>query len=278
MSSIEFVTSKVNEMSASLTTWNRIVIFFIAGTAIVASLYFVASYIAHKKAMQLHKFKDELIHLKDNDQALQITKVKTDSEEHIARVKADAEKQIALLNAETTKAKSEIAKAHAEVAKAREKAEAEQLERARLEAEFAPRNIEQRQSAKELEPFQGTSVIIEGVAEAEPWRFAMQISALLSNAKWHVLPEKTRFLDATMFFDGVAVETNVGPRPPEDRSLGAADALVEVLTKDKIQAHWMPSRDELPLNTVLVRVGFKPVEYFHRNRKDSEQGNISYEK
>lgn len=198
------------------------------------------------------------------------------AKENITRVKAEADKQIALLNTEAMKAKEEIAKAQVEVAKANEKAEAERLERMRLEAELAPRTLEQRQSAKELLKFQGINVIIESLAESEPWRTAGQIAWTLNNAKWNILPGMKRFLDATHFFDGVAIETNVGARPREDRSIEVADALVMILAKNNIEAHRRPSGVDLPLNTIRIRVGLKPATYFQRNRKDMEYGNMLY--
>lgn len=276
MENIESLTSKIQHLDTSFTFWNTsanilIVIVLIAG----AYLYY-AQYKTRDISIKLGKAKDELIQLKDREQALQIVKVKTESEENIARVKAEAEKQIALLNAETSKAKSEIAKAQAEVAKANEKAEAEHLERIRLEAELAPRTMEQRESAKELLQFQGINVIIESLAESEPWRTAGQIAWTLNNAKWNILPGMKRFLDATHFFDGVAIETNVGARPREDRSIEVADALVAILAKNNIEAHRRPSGVDLPLNTIRIRVGLKPATYFQRNRKDMEYGNMLY--
>lgn len=213
---------------------------------------------------------------KANEGAEKAKRDAANAEENITRLKVEADKQIALLNTEAIKSKEEIAKAQLEVAKANEKTEAERLERMRLEAELAPRTLEQRQSAKELLKFQGINVIIESLAESDPWRTAGQISWTLNNAKWNILPGMKRFLDVTHFFDGVAVETNVGARPREDRSSEAADALVVVLTKNKIQAHRRPSIDHLPLNTIKIRVGLKPAEYFQRDRKDLEFGNMLY--
>ncbi len=270
MSNIGFITSKVNEMSASLTTLNRIAIFLVAAAAIAIALYFVASYITRNITTQLNNAKDELIRLENKEQALRIAKVKTDSEEHIARVKAEIEERLARLTAEAAKEKSEIAKA-------KETAEAEQLERMRLEAWLAPRSIEQRQSAKELSQFQGINVIIESLAEAESWRTTGQLAWLLSDAKWNILPGMKRFLDTTTFADGITIETNgEGRAQAEDRSMAAAKALMEVLGKNKVQTDWRPSIDHLPLNTLKIRVGLKPVEHSDHNGKDAAYGNVLY--
>jgi hypothetical protein len=240
MENIESLASNVSQMEGLFTWWNNCSNWLVLAVIIAGILLYIAQYMTTKKAIQLDKAKDALTEAMDRKQTL----------------------KIATLNAE--------------VAKANEKAESERLERMTLEAELSPRKIEQRQSSIELEQFQGMSVVIESLAESEPWRTAGQIAYVLDKAKWSVLPGMKRFLDATMFFDGVTVETNVGARPREDRSQDAGDALVAVLTKNKIQAHRMPSRDNLPINTIKVRVGLKPAEYFDRNRKDLEYGNMLY--
>jgi hypothetical protein len=154
--------------------------------------------------------------------------------------------------------------------------EKERALRVEMEMAVSPRIMEQRQSAKELEPFRGTSVTIESLAESEPWRTAGQIAWILDTARWNVLSGMRRYLDATEFFDGVTVETNVGALPPNDRSIQAANALVAVLTKNNIKAHRRPHERQLPPNTLIVRVGLKPTEYFSGNRTDLQYGNMLY--
>jgi uncharacterized small protein (DUF1192 family) len=270
MSNIALITSKVNEMGASLTTWNRIAVFLVAAAAIAVALYFAVSYVARNKAARLENAKDELIRLELGQQALRITKVEKDSEERIGSVRAEIEERIALLTAEAAKEKSEIAKA-------REEAETAQQERVRLEAELTPRTIEQRQSAKELSQFQGMSVIIDSLAESESWRTAGQLAWLLSDAKWNVLPGMKRSLDATMFPDGITVETNGETLAQgEDRSLAAAKALMEVFVNNKVHADWRPSIEHLPLNTLKIRVGLKPIDYSDHNQQNAAYGNVLY--
>ncbi len=288
MSNIGVITSKVNEMSASLTTLNRIAILLVAAAILAIALYFVASYVARNIATRLDNAKeeliklenkeqalridalDELIRLESKDQALRIAKVQTDSEKHVARVRTEIEERLALLTAEAAKVTSEMAKA-------KETAEAEQRERARLEAWLAPRSIEQKQSAKDLLEFQGINVIIESLAESESWRTAGQLAWLLSDAKWNILPGMKRFLDTTTFSDGITVETNGEARAQgEDRSLAAAKSLMEVLGKNKVQTDWRPSMTHLPVNTLKIRVGLKPVEYADHNAKDAAYGNVLY--
>ena len=154
--------------------------------------------------------------------------------------------------------------------------EKERLDRLNMEVAIAPRIMEQQQSAKELERFKGMSVIIESLAESEPWRTAGQIAWTLERAGWNVQRGMSRYLDGTGFFDGVTAETNVGSRPADDRSIDASEALVAVLAKNNIKAHRRPHMKNLPPNTVVVRVGLKPAEYFSRDRKDKQYGNMLY--
>ena len=270
MSHLSVITSRINEMSASLTTWNRIAIFLVAAAALVVVLYFVASSVARSKAAELDNARDELFRLENKQQALRIAEVETDSRARVAQVRAEIEERLASLSAEVARAKKEIIRSN-------EKAEVEQRERVRLEAEFAPRTIEQRESAKALLPFQSINVIIESLAESEPWRTAGQLAWLLSGAKWNVMPGMKRFIDTTAFGDGIIIETNGEDRAQEgDRSLAAAKALIEVLGRNKIQTDWRPSSEHLPPDTLRIRVGLKPIDYADHNRKDSAYGNVLY--
>lgn len=230
---------------------------------------------------------------KDEQNRLQIENVKAGAKKYTADVEASTKLQIEKTRAD---ADIKIEDTKAEAAKANERAETaitEQVElkrknlelqsriekersgRLEMESAIAPRIMEQRQTAKELEGIKGISVIVESLAESEPWRTAGQIAWTLNSAKWNILPGMQRFLDATGFFDGVAIESNVGPKAQEDHSSEAADALVEVLTKNNIQANRRPAIN-LPLNTIRIRVGLKPAGYFQRNRKDLEYGNMLY--
>ena len=198
--SIELLISKVNELSSSVTFWNKIVIIFVFLTAFIAILYFVSSYVANQKAGALNNAKDKLMKAKDQEQALQIAK----------------------LNAETAEANA--------------KAESEHLERMKLEKEVAPRIMEQRQSAKDLLQFQGTNVIIESLAESEPWRLAGQIAWTLENAKWNVMSGMKRFIEISRFFDGVTVEAEQGIRSEKGQiKQNAADALINILRRNNIE-------------------------------------------
>lgn len=283
MQNIDYLTSQVGQLNTWFTFWNNWSTVFVIATIVAGGLLYFTQYKANKTAILLGKAKDVLSEFNNKVQALEIEKVREDAKERITHVKTEADKEIALLNSKTANANEAIAKANENAEELRKqnlelesRLEKERTGRIEMEAAIAPRVMEQRQSAKEIEQFQGISVIIESLAESEPWRTAGQIAYILDKAKWNVLPGMKRFLDATMFFDGVTIETNVGARPREDRSSKAADALVAVLIKNNIQSHRMPSIDVLPLNTIKIRVGLKPAGYFERDRKDPEYGNKLY--
>lgn len=263
MSDIESVTSIVMQLDTNVVFWNNLRYWCVGVTALFTVLSFLAFWISGNKTDALSKSKDTL-------QKLKIEKVKADSREEVERLRTDAGKEIALLNSETAKAKSEIAKAQAESGKANEKAESEKLERMLLESELAPRTLEQMHSAKTLSKFKGVSVILESISESEPWRLTGQIAATLDMAGWKVLPGMKRMSGDGQdhFFDGVAITVNT--------QQGVADELVTILKQNKVSAHVRPSINKVPPNTVLIRVGLKPHEYFDRDRKDNIYGNMLY--
>lgn len=84
-----------------------------------------------------------------------------------------------------------------------------------------------------------------------------------------------RYTDGSSFFDGVVVEANVGPIRQGDRSFEAAGVLIAVLMQNHIEARRGPAID-LPANTIRVKVGLKPSQYFNRNRTDRQYGNMLY--
>lgn len=199
MSNIDLVTSNVNAMSVSLAVWNKIVIFFVAATAIVAALYFVASYIAQRKAEQLDNAKNELIRLKDQDQAL----------------------QIASLNAEAAKAKEGIAVAQAEAATANQKAESERLARLQLEARVGTRVIDKNKflAALKDKPKPQAVIIKRSAAAGDGWFVALQLDELLREAGWPVVPG----FDAPRNVIASDQSFNVGPAVARD---GASSGII----------------------------------------------------
>lgn len=278
---IQSLTVRANELQNAFDFWNTGYVWLVGFTVFFAIVVFFTQFMSIRKGKELVNAQSELLRAKDEQLAkdlqgkeIKITEAKTAA--------ATAHERAAEAEARAAEANEGLAKAHENTETLRKqnlelesKVEKERSNRLEMETVIAPRTIEQRQTAKQLERFSGISVIVESLAESEPWRTAGQIAWTVNNAKWNVLPGMQRYLDATGFFDGVAIEANVGPRPQEDHSSEAADALVEVLTKNNIQANRRPAIN-LPLNTIRIRVGLKPAGYFQRNRKDLEYGNMLY--
>jgi hypothetical protein len=239
--SLELLTFKINELNTSFTLWNRIVLFLMFFTAFIAVLYFIASYIANAKAVALNKAKDELIQLKDKEQAL----------------------QIASLNTEAEKAKQGIAIANQKAAEANEKAEAEQLARLQLEARLAPRTLTEEQQTRLtslLSPFSGTEVdVITFGDTSEIGNISMTILRCLQNATWEVYPAKA------MGSSAVVTGILVGVRPNTDATIGnAAKTLILALQSVGINASsW--DFNQMPYPSVTVgtpRKGNAPIKIF----------------
>jgi hypothetical protein len=197
MSDIEILTSKIQIMTASHGAWHSAVIFVMALTAFLGVIYFVISKIESDKARDINENKDELIRLKDNEQTLQITKVKTDSEEHIAYVKAEAEKQIIIINEKAEESRvnqreleRENLKLQGEVAKLQTKAADSQRELLELQERTKPRHLTDEQRIKLIDLLKqqpkGT-IEIECIAgDKESCDFARQISDMLSFVGWKI--------------------------------------------------------------------------------------------
>jgi hypothetical protein len=223
VSEIQSLTSRVQDLTRSVNFWNKWYIAAVAVTVIATFLVFWVQFMSMRRSSEREPLQEQLAKLKDNQSAL------------------------------------DIARAGAEASKANVKAVQLRQKNLEMEADISPRVLEQKESAKELELFSGTSVIFISLADSEPWRLTGQIAFTLASAKWNVLPGMQRSLLTEEFPDGVKVEINVGLRPDGDKSAEAAEALVKVLKRNNIEAHVRPhGLAILPLNTVVVRVGLKP--------------------
>jgi hypothetical protein len=186
MENIEVLTSKVQQIAASFSSWSRWANIFIVVVMIALACLYFTQYMATKKAIELGKAKDDWGEAKDkktrNETEIKIAEVKANSEEEIAWVKADSDKQIALLTTQT-------AQADAEAAKANEKAESERLARIKLEADIAPRVVTTTDKEMgELSLFSGTRFLIQFEAyDIEAHRLAGQIGNMLMKANWNIL-------------------------------------------------------------------------------------------
>ncbi|MEW6715696.1 MAG: hypothetical protein AB1306_11495 [Nitrospirota bacterium] len=193
MSDIDLITSQVNNMSASLTTWNKIVVFFTAATAIVAALYFVATYITHKKAILLDKAKDELIKAKD---------------EQLERDLKDKDIQIGNIKKEAESLKKDAAKAQTEAANA-------QLALLEYKERHKDRRLTEQQANHLLVEVKGKSpgdiwLSCKGT-DSEACQFAQQIFKVLRAANWNIINGDVmtqEIYSSTGFTEGIVITIN----------------------------------------------------------------------
>ena len=274
MPEIQSLTTRVQELQKSFDFWNTGYVWFVALTVILAFMVFFTQFMSIRRGKELAQTQTKLLKAKD-DQLFGDLKEKDVKIAEAEKRASTADERASEANKhaqELTRKTEELKQHNLETESSLEK---EHVGRLEMETAISPRIMEQKQSAKELEGFHNMSVVIESLAESEPWRTAGQIAFTLDLAKWNVIPGMKRFLDAP-FFDGVTVVTNVGAIPKEDHSSEAADALIGVLTKNNIKSHRMPTSESLPINTIKIQVGLKPAEYFSRERKDSMYGNMLY--
>ncbi|HXJ93288.1 MAG TPA: hypothetical protein VMT20_10460 [Terriglobia bacterium] len=133
-----------------------------------------------------------------------------------------------------------------------------------------PRRLEQQKFAASLKPIKPFPVSVEAIPDFEAIRTAAFISAGLGMAGWKVSgPVKVR-IDAALLqdfpFSGVWIDQGCGPGKGISMEAGdlwvacnmAACNLVKQLNLYGIDTGG-PRPDELPLNTIRIRVGLKPV-------------------
>lgn len=278
MEHIDTLASKVQQMDSSFMNWyswsNILVVVFIF---VGAFLYF-AQFKANKTAILLGKAKDDVSDYKDREQKVQIKKVETDAEEKIVRVKTEADKQIAFLNNETAKANEAIAVANGKTEELKKenlvlksRVEEERRSRVELEQAVSPRIMEQHKSSEALKVLTGVTAIITNIPDLESQKMAGQLAATLSMAGWKF--QFAPYDPKGIYPDGVIIETNVGVIPKEDISSKAADLLLTQLKTNKIEGRTMPAID-LPPNTIVVRVGFKPYTFFSDKMNPGENIRI----
>lgn len=167
---------------------------------------------------------------------------------------------------ETAQAKSVAALANEQTAQLKIEAsglaiqlEKEKTTRLELEQAVAPRIMEQYKSSEALKKIPGVTAIITNIPDIESQRMAGQLAATLSMAGW-----KYKFVPynpSDIYPDGVVIEKNVGAIPEDDLSPQATEILLEQLKNNKIESRYMPARD-LPPNTIVIKVGFKPYTFF----------------
>jgi hypothetical protein len=205
----------------------------------------------------------------NREQKIELAKLSLNKDVQIAQVRADADKKIAKTGVDVANINGkaqDIARQNIELSK---NLEQEKISRLEMEQAIAPRIMEQGESSRKLKAFSGIQVIIECVNDFEARRTAGQIACTLEMANWKLIKPYPKVVpnDAD-FFDGVDIERNVGALPKEDRSSEATNLLIEQLDDNKIQAMYHPASPNLPINTIRVKVGLKPITYFSNKKID----------
>jgi hypothetical protein len=146
---------------------------------------------------------------------------------------------------------------------------------ASIEKAAFPRSLRQREFAAKLKLIKGSPVIIETIADFEAQRTAALIQAGMRMAEWQVGPLQV-FGNPPLqnfFFPGVQVEDNCGTdltldwhstAAKKDDELWricytASESLVKELNENGIEARGPRPADDMPRNTIRVRVSFKPM-------------------
>jgi hypothetical protein len=141
----------------------------------------------------------------------------------------------------------------------------------------------------ELKPFAGTQVAFEVLTDAEARRTALGLGNILSLAGWNITGAVSNPELYTGFFDGVSIwyeqpgMTSHFPALPEEKNkidaAGRCQDAARVLEAYLLSKNWkamarpyrrrpdtpeiIPSiKHEIPANTVMILVGFKPNPFF----------------
>jgi hypothetical protein len=161
-----------------------------------------------------------------------------------------------------------------------EQLEAEKRTRLELEQSLLPRQIavlhhEGQFNIDALKRYAGTQMIIKVLPDVEATRAATYLVGVATAAGWKLLRfERSEGL-ADLFSDGVSVESYTSPHAEDERSpdeakdeessQAAANAMVAFLESHHWQARRFPTenkdRGNVPVNCVIIRVGFKPSQY-----------------
>lgn len=179
-------------------------------------------------------------------------------------------------------ARADAAKAHEKTEELRKKnltleskVEEERRSRMELEQAVSPRIMEQYKSSGALKTLTGVTAIISSIPDLESQKMARQLATTLSMAGWKY--QFAPYDPKEVYSDGVVIEKNVGAIPKEDIAPKAAELLLSQLKINKIESRTMPATD-LPPNTIVVKIGFKPNTFFSDKMNQGENirvhGNI----
>jgi hypothetical protein len=161
--------------------------------------------------------------------------------------------------------------------------EQEKQKRLELAASLLDREFNDQSGAiAKLSRFAPISVVFEYLPEREPTRLAEEINAVVSTAHWQ---SWGRHGNEWSIRDGVTISQGVTrpppPSNPDERqrwvslmqgqmavTKDAADALREILQTDDIDAELGSGGYDLPIDTLLIRVGEKPNHVLENSIKE----------
>lgn len=254
--SISVLSVKVQK----LEHWNNLV--NALGIGLIAATL-VIGIVSNRLNLRLNKAKDRLA-----------AEEKMVSEEKIAAANAIGESA----KADAAKAQEGIAKAHEKTEELRKnnlilesKVEEERSSRIELEQAVSPRIMEQYKTSEALKILTGVTAIITNVPDLESQKMAGQLTATLNMAGWKI--QFSPYDPKEVYSDGVIIEKNVGAVPKEDIAPKAAELLLTQLKNNKIECRTHPTID-LPPNTIVVKVGFKPYTFFSDKMSPGENIRI----
>jgi hypothetical protein len=250
VSEIQALVAKIQDLEASVATWNSWRLGFVAVTALVAAALFITSFAAARRSATLARAQSELIRLKDN----QLATVLKDKDVEIGKARRDA----SVADARSAEAHAEAERAKAEAAKAN-------LELARFKA---PRTLSPEQQARitaKLKAFVG--IVFDGgigpKGDPEPLFLLHSIRSALIVAGWSHIAWTgggETYTEPGIPSIGLTMVTNVivDVHPDQLQRFGAAaKALAAALAAEGIAAIADSQPTSIRSDAIHIRIGRK---------------------
>ena len=192
MPDIQTLTSAVQSLETSASRWNKGALWLIAATAIVASLYFIVSWVASRKATALQKAQTALIQAKDSQLASDLR----DKDETARRIEREAAQKIADTYKEAkrieTDANKQIEETKLDVAKQQERVAKAKKELLEIQERMKPRHLTLEQRTELLRLLRagpaGPVAVWFTSSNPEARDFALELRAVLIEAGWAAWP------------------------------------------------------------------------------------------
>jgi hypothetical protein len=284
-SPIVSLSSKVQDLGESFSLWNRISLGLVAATAIVAALYFIASYITAKKGERLSDAQAVLLRAKEEESRLQIGSLQRDTAqarrdaERARKESADASAQIADAHARSAEASrlaedakkeaaayaARIAEAEARAAEAKRRSEEDRLARVKIEQAMAYRQLSppaQARVAAKLRAFPGQKIEVHTQSqEPEIKRLLDQIFGAVVGPEgggWSVVLNS---IDMGAAYSVVGIVVAVHPKATQGAT-GAAAVLVASLAAEGLSIQrtngTVPGLTPQDPSNIAIAIGTRP--------------------